>query len=76
MAKDNDATGTPHARPHGQPPFGQLTPRTGEHGDGTRKRKPYRAPDLVRWGTLAEMTQAVGASGRNDGGRKPYRKTR
>jgi hypothetical protein len=31
-------------------------------------KKPYRAPVLVRWGTLRDITQAVGRSGNSDGG--------
>jgi len=31
-------------------------------------KKPYRAPKLVRWGTLRDITQAVGRSGNNDNG--------
>jgi hypothetical protein len=33
-------------------------------------KKPYEAPVLVRWGTLRELTRAVGASGAADGGKK------
>jgi hypothetical protein len=37
----------------------------------------YAAPTLVRWGTLRDMTLAVGSSGGNDGGKgKQPRKTR
>lgn len=39
-------------------------------------KKPYKTPSIVRWGTLLEMTQANGGTGRPDGGRKPYRRTR
>jgi hypothetical protein len=38
-------------------------------------KKPYEAPVLVRWGTLRELTQAVGARGASDGGRKGPRNT-
>jgi hypothetical protein len=41
-----------------------------------RRRKPYKAPHIVRWGTLIEMTRALGPSGNPDGGRKPYQHTR
>ena len=30
------------------------------------RKKPYRAPTLVCWGTLRDITQAVGRSGAND----------
>jgi hypothetical protein len=31
-------------------------------------KKPYRAPTLVRWGTLRDITQTVGRSGKDDHG--------
>ncbi|MGD9883321.1 MAG: lasso RiPP family leader peptide-containing protein [Reyranella sp.] len=33
-------------------------------------RKPYQPPALVPWGTLRDVTQAVGAQGASDGGTK------
>ena len=42
----------------------------------TQLKRPYRCPGIVRWGTLQEMTRAIGDSGKPDGGRKPYRRTR
>jgi hypothetical protein len=36
------------------------------------KKKPYHAPELVKWGTLAKITQKVGYRGANDGGKFPY----
>lgn len=33
-------------------------------------RKPYRAPTLVPWGSLRDMTKAAGAQGASDGGTK------
>ena len=42
----------------------------------TQTKKPYHCPGLVRWGTLQEMTRAVGDAGNPDGGRRPYRRTR
>lgn len=33
-------------------------------------RKPYRAPTLVPWGSLRDVTQAAGAQGASDGGTK------
>ncbi len=41
-----------------------------------RQKKTYTAPGIVRWGTLQEMTRAVGDAGSPDGGRRPYRRTR
>ena len=38
-------------------------------------KKPYEAPELVRWGTVQELTQAVGFKGGSDGGHKTYRRT-
>jgi hypothetical protein len=37
-------------------------------------KKPYQAPVLVRWGTLLELTEAVGNRGGRDGGKKKGRK--
>ncbi len=37
---------------------------------------PYSAPVLITWGTLRDVTQSVGSSGRNDGGRGRQRRTR
>lgn len=39
-------------------------------------KKPYHPPVLMEWGTLQELTQASGDHGKNDGGHRPYRKTR
>lgn len=36
-------------------------------------RKPYLQPQLVRLGTLADMTRTVGYRGSADGGRFPQR---
>ena len=36
-------------------------------------RKPYLRPELVRLGTLADMTRTVGYRGSADGGRLPQR---
>lgn len=33
-------------------------------------KQPYTAPTLVAWGTLRDMTQAVGAEGSSDSGTK------
>ncbi|WP_177324822.1 lasso RiPP family leader peptide-containing protein [Reyranella massiliensis] len=36
----------------------------------------YSAPVLMAWGTLRDVTQSVGSSGRRDGGRGQQRRTR
>ena len=38
-------------------------------------KKPYEAPVLVRWGTLQEITRAVGNRGALDGGTKRNKRT-
>jgi hypothetical protein len=38
-------------------------------------KKAYETPDLIRWGTLREITQAVGNRGASDGGRKREKRT-
>ena len=38
-------------------------------------KKAYEAPTLVRWGTLREITQAVGNKGASDGGSKSQKRT-
>lgn len=40
------------------------------------EKKPYQPPTLVRWGTLGDITQTVGASGKDDNGRGYCCKTR
>ena len=45
--------------------------------DSSPAKKTYTAPTLVRWGTLRDLTQAVGNSGADDNGmRAGQRKTR
>ena len=40
-------------------------------------KKPYAPPALVTWGTLRDITMAVGSSGNTDGGKgKQPRRTR
>lgn len=42
-----------------------------------KAKKPYTPPVLVEWGSLRDITQAVGWSGRDDGGKgKQPRRTR
>ncbi len=44
--------------------------------DRTEKaKKPYEPPVLVRWGTVQEITQAVGNKGASDGGSKNQKRT-
>jgi hypothetical protein len=37
-------------------------------GDPQPVRKPYQAPSLIAWGSLRDMTRAVGVQGASDGG--------
>lgn len=37
-------------------------------------KKPYQAPILVRWGTLRDLTEAVGNRGGRDDGKKGAQK--
>ncbi|MBN9516212.1 MAG: lasso RiPP family leader peptide-containing protein [Alphaproteobacteria bacterium] len=46
------------------------------HDEPTQSRRPYSPPALVVWGTLRDITQSVGSSGRRDGGRGRQRRTR
>lgn len=39
-------------------------------------KKPYEAPVLKDWGTLADITLTNGNNGKADGGRPPFSKTR
>ena len=38
-------------------------------------KKVYEAPALIRWGTVREITQAVGSRGASDGGSKRDKRT-
>jgi len=40
------------------------------------EKKQYARPVLIDWGTLGKLTQSVGWSGKNDGGRLVFTKTR
>jgi hypothetical protein len=42
--------------------------------DPSPEKKAYAAPELVRWGTLRDLTLAVGNRGGSDGGKKSGRK--
>ena len=37
-------------------------------GQAETVRKPYQAPAVVAWGSLRDITRAVGAQGASDGG--------
>jgi hypothetical protein len=39
------------------------------------QKKPYQAPKLLVYGNLTDMTKAVGAHGKGDGGRLTKRHT-
>ncbi len=41
----------------------------------TKAKKPYAAPVLVEWGSLMDLTQAVGQTGHPDGGHKHSNRT-
>jgi hypothetical protein len=44
---------------------------------GTKpNKKPYAAPELIRWGTLREITSKIGVKGALDGGKPKLNKTR
>lgn len=44
-----------------------------EVDDPDRRREPYKKPELMAWGTLRDITQAVGFSGFKDGPTGPRR---
>lgn len=48
-----------------------------DRGDvsGDEMKRSYEAPELVRWGTLQDLTQSVGNRGASDGGRKNQKRT-
>jgi hypothetical protein len=41
-----------------------------EQAETSGAKKPYEAPALVRWGTLHELTKAVGSRGASDHGNR------
>jgi len=41
----------------------------------SRAKKPYKAPELLRWGTMRDITLSVGPSGVSDGAMKSPNKT-
>jgi hypothetical protein len=44
-----------------------------EIDDGSRTRQPYKKPELMAWGTLGDITRAVGFTGYKDGPTGPRR---
>ncbi|MBS0524543.1 MAG: lasso RiPP family leader peptide-containing protein [Proteobacteria bacterium] len=50
-------------------------PRPAEDAKGAEARKPYEAPELIRWGTLHALTQSVGFKGASDGARRGHTRT-
>jgi hypothetical protein len=40
------------------------------------EKEHYKRPVLIDWGTLEELTQSAGWSGKSDGGRFIFTKTR
>ena len=64
--------------------MGQHGADMGEHDpkkpDGSEEpqtmvKKPYAAPVLVEWGSLMDLTQAVGQTGHPDGAHKHSNRT-
>lgn len=47
-----------------------------ETASGTSPKKPYRAPALLEWGTLRDITLNNGHSGNSDGAKKGSNRTR
>jgi hypothetical protein len=50
------------------------TTDAGLPSDPSPAKKPYTAPTLVRWGTLRDLTLAVGNTGGGDNGKKAGQK--
>lgn len=50
------------AQADGTSPFNQAI------DDPRRIRAPYKKPELMAWGTLGDITRAVGRNGYKDGG--------
>lgn len=44
--------------------------KSGSASEAQAARKPYRAPTLIPWGSLRDMTRAAGRDGASDGGTK------
>ena len=43
--------------------------------DPSRTKKPYTAPQLVRWGTMRDITLSTGNSGNHDGAKRGSNRT-
>lgn len=54
--------------------FPRSSPQTGP--DARPARLPYRAPQLTEFGTLRDITLAVGMNGMPDGGGRGMMRTR
>ena len=52
------------------------SPKKHPEGYDPSTKKPYEAPVLKKWGTLVEITLAMGAGGSADGGKKGPKSTR
>ena len=52
------------------------SPKKHPEGYDPSTKKPYEAPVLKEWGTLVEMTLAMGAAGSADGGKRGPKSTR
>ncbi|MBS0523900.1 MAG: lasso RiPP family leader peptide-containing protein [Proteobacteria bacterium] len=53
----------------------RVSPQPDESAGPIETGKPYEAPALIRWGTLQEVTRAVGNKGASDGGSKNEKRT-
>lgn len=68
-----DTDQKPPPRPAPEP---TTAPEPAAAVEPIRTRRPYKRPHLTRYGTLAEVTQAVGNMGDTlDGGTPPTHKT-
>ena len=57
-----------------QPMDSKPTNDAGLPSDPSPAKKPYAAPTLVRWGTLRDLTLAVGNTGGGDNGKVNFKK--
>jgi hypothetical protein len=47
----------------------RSTPEPGEHGHAApERRRPYKTPTLIEYGSVAKLTQFMAAGSRADGG--------
>jgi hypothetical protein len=66
LNEHDDAARRPRAA--GEAQAGMTSPGNQASDDPSRKRAPYKKPELMAWGTLGDITRAVGRSGYKDGG--------